>query len=189
MVMTMKKCIFINWKISEWNIKQCSWVSEVHEELFLRKVYWEINHSTYKPVPKLKSLKRLIFLGILLPPTSTSLPKRIQIQPKLLKIKRIPLQSCVSIILSTACAGKGKVQQLSTLISASLSGNITCRTTHLLMNNNDVLLWNDRILKDNKEIPIKQKDITSNSLVTILQLVNLVLLTQTDETKRNQHLS
>lgn len=57
------------------------------------------------------------------------------------------------------------------------------------MNNNDVLLWNDRILKDNMEIPIKQKDITSNSLVTILQLVNLILLTQTGKTKKNQHLT
>lgn len=46
---------------------------------------------------------------------------------------------------------------------------------HLLMNNNDVLLWNDRILKDSKEIPTKQKDIILNSLVTILQLVHLIL--------------
>ena len=139
----------------------------------------------------LKALRRLIFLGILLPPTSTSLPNRIQIQPKLLKTKRIPLQSCVSIILSTACAGKGNVKQLSTLIAVSLSGNITCRTTHLLMNNNDVLLWNDRILKDNKKIPIKQKEyyikLMGHNFTT--GKFGAVDITQTDKTKKNQHVS
>nr|KAF6386579.1 eukaryotic translation initiation factor 3 subunit J [Myotis myotis] len=48
--------------------------------------------------------------GILLPCTTTFLPPRIQIQPKLLKTKRIPLQSCMSITLSTACAGKHSVK-------------------------------------------------------------------------------
>lgn len=141
---------------------------------FPEKFYWKTNHLPTPQFHKTKSLKGFIFLGSLLPCISTSLPARIQIQPKLLKTKRIPLQSCVSIILSTAWAGKGNVKQLSTLISASLSGNTMRRTIHLL-NNNDVLSWNDRIRKDNKETPMKQKNIISNSLVTILQWVNLIL--------------
>lgn len=134
---------------------------------FPGKFYWKTNHSTYIPVPKTKSLKKAHPSRYSLPYISPSLLSRIQIQPKLFKTKRIPLQSCMSIILSTACAGKGNVKQLSTSISAPLSGNTMCRTIHLLMNNSDLLLWNDRIFRDNKETPRKQKEIISNSLVTI----------------------
>lgn len=172
MIMTIKKRVYTG-KISEWNMNQYSYFKFI-KIFFPEKFYWKSNHRPTPQFLKTKSVKRFIFLGILLPCISTFLPPRIQIQPKLLKTKRIPLQSCVSIILSTACAGKGNVKELSTLISASLSGNMMCRMIHLLMNNNDVLLWNDKILKDNKEIPMKQKNIISNS-VTMLQWVHLIL--------------
>lgn len=56
------------------------------------------------------------------------------------------------------------------------------------MNNSDVLLWNDRILKDNKEISRKQKKIISNLLVSFrVHKFDFVNITQTGETKKKQY--
>lgn len=77
-----------------------------------------------------------------------SLLQRIQIRPELSNRNKIPLQKCVSVILSKTCGGKSRVKQSHVSMGESFPGKVRCTTIKLLSRSMHLLFSKDSILKD-----------------------------------------